>query len=67
MRFGAHFPWVQALAARGARDGPFGPCGRQRPRSSRGFCEMRIHDEWALESEFGLSYESWIDRWEEKA
>ena len=31
------------------------------------FCEMRIHDEWALESEFGLSYESWIDRWEEKA
>lgn len=30
-------PWVQALAARGARDGPFGPCGRQRPRSSRGF------------------------------
>ena len=32
-----------------------------------GFREMSIHDEWALESEFGLSYESWIDRWEEKA
>ena len=31
------------------------------------FREMSIHDEWALESEFGLSYESWIDRWEEKA
>lgn len=31
------------------------------------FREMNIHDEWALESEFGLSYESWIDRWEEKA
>ncbi len=31
------------------------------------FREMDVHDDWALESEFGLSYESWIDRWEEKA
>ena len=31
------------------------------------FREMSSHDEWALESVFGLSYESWIDRWEEKA
>ena len=31
------------------------------------FRETSVHDEWALESEFGLSYESWIDRWEEKA
>ncbi len=31
------------------------------------FREANVHDGWALESEFGLSFESWVNRWEEKA
>lgn len=68
MRFGAHFPWVQALACSWGKGWAFwalvGGNGLVRQEVFR---EMSIHDEWALESEFGLSYESWIDRWEEKA
>ncbi len=58
---------LKPLPLIGAGMGAVGLAGSDGMLHQEVFREVRQHDDWALRSEFGLDFQAWVQRWDEKA